>query len=179
MPFPSTSIEGHEQWVELRAVVQPSGSKYYFLHENRCRGIVATLPYRILEDNSIEIGLISEITPCWREDPVVCSITGGIDHGDTAPLTSVKELFEETGLLAPVESLIPLGSCFSSKAVDTVYTLFAVDVTRVEKIKQTEIRIEFNFIPLERRFYANIEDPIVHVLINRLLDKLSVVNKLK
>src|SRR5574343_546288 len=136
MAFPEVSIEGHEEWVELRAMIQPSGNKYFYMHEVRCNGIVAVLPYRVLKNGDIEGLFIAEITPCWGETPVICSLTGGIDKGSTAPLTAIKELEEEVGIVAPIESLIPLGSCYGTKSVETVYTLFAVDVTRLETTKE-------------------------------------------
>nr|WP_062338269.1 NUDIX hydrolase [Herbidospora sakaeratensis] len=114
----------HENpWVSLMDV-----GGYVYSHETRCQGrIVAVLPYRETPGGR-EFLVRSEITPCWGPDPVLSAVTGGYEGGDIAD-DAVRELEEETGYLVRTADLVPLGESYASKSADTVYTLYAVDVS--------------------------------------------------
>jgi 8-oxo-dGTP pyrophosphatase MutT (NUDIX family) len=172
MESPKVSIEGHEKWIEIRATENSKGNKYFFLHEVRCNGIVAVLPFRITEGSKTEVLAIKEITPCWEMEPVFCSLTGGIDNGSTAPSAAIKEIEEELGIIAPVESLISLGTCYGTKSTDTIYELFAIDITRLHPTKEPEHGIQSEFFPFITRYFAFIKDPIFHTMASRLSDTL-------
>ncbi|GAB1822749.1 NUDIX domain-containing protein [Herbidospora sp. RD11066] len=101
---------------------------YVYSHETRCQGrIVAVLPYRETPGGR-EFLVRSEITPCWGPEPVLSAVTGGYEGGRIAD-DAVRELEEETGYAVSEADLIPLGESYASKSADTVYTLYAVDVT--------------------------------------------------
>jgi len=118
-------------WLAVKEVVEPDkGVKgYSFLHEKRCGGkIVVLMPYKIDKDNSVWYLLRKEVTPCWGMDQVVSSITGGVEHDDVLN-TAINELKEEAGYICTPDELIPLGTTYGTKSTDTVYSLFAIDVT--------------------------------------------------
>ncbi len=85
------------EWVELRRMKDPENGVhgYDYLHESRCRGIVAILPVRSGENP--DVLMRREVTPCWGMTEALSSITGGIDHGNTPLQTCVHELAEEAG----------------------------------------------------------------------------------
>jgi 8-oxo-dGTP pyrophosphatase MutT (NUDIX family) len=120
------------QWVSLRRVIdeEHGASGYDYLHEDRCNGhIVSILPYR-LESRGREVLLRREITPCWSMTiPMISSITGGVDDGEDPIAAAVRELEEEAGYAAGIREMLPLGTTFGPKSADTVYHLFAVDLT--------------------------------------------------
>jgi len=171
----STNIDGHEKWIEIRAKLNSKGDKYFFLHENRCDGVVAVIPYKVGRNGEIIVFYIKERTPCWGDEPVSCSLTGGNDIGHKPEETALKELWEETGIKAPTESLISLGECYGTKCIDTVYSLYAIDVTRLEATNQPERGISVHFAPLENSKLQHIKDPIFHVLYNRLQHTASTI----
>lgn len=118
------------EWLSLKAVREPEQNVhgYIYSHEARCQGrIVVVLPYRYMNDR-IQFLTRSEVTPCWAMTPEVSAVTGGYEGGDIAD-DAVKELQEETGYTATVAELISLGTCYASKSSDTVYSIFAVDLT--------------------------------------------------
>lgn len=117
-------------WVSLLTVRKPAAgvNGYVYSHETRCRGrIVAVLPY-VDTPQGRGFLLKSEVTPCWSFEPVVSALTGGYEGGDIAD-DAVRELYEEAGFDVARDELIPLGESYASKSADTVYSLFAVDVT--------------------------------------------------
>lgn len=123
----------HNDWLSLKEVVAPEEDiqGYVFSHETRCNGkIVVVLPFRKNGDN-FEYGLRKEVTPSWSLDPEISALTGGFENDieDTA----IMELEEEAGFKAEKRELIDLGESYASKSSDTVYSLFAVDVTGKEE----------------------------------------------
>lgn len=56
------------------------------------------------------------------------ALTGSYEGGDPRK-TAVMELKEEAGFDAVIDELIPLGTCFGSKSSDTIYYLYAIDVS--------------------------------------------------
>lgn len=116
-------------WLSLKKMYGPTG-EYVFSHEERCNGkIVAILPYKNTEEGQMYLAR-SEFTPPWSSEiNFMSSITGGVDAGENPPEAACRELREETGYSVPVETLVPLGTCHGAKSSDTVYYLFAVDVT--------------------------------------------------
>lgn len=131
----SDVISYHEnKWLSLRAIPKGDGDQdYVFSHETRCQGkIVLVLPYRYDIFGDVEFLIRSEITPCWSSEYVNSGITGGYEGGDITD-DAVRELLEEGGYSISKESLIPLGTCFASKSADTVYYLFAVNLTGYEQ----------------------------------------------
>ncbi len=117
------------EWVSLREK-DLNGQKYHYLHEDRSEGrIVAILPYRRIGKDVWEYGVRVETISCWSPVPQQCSLTGGVDKGDGVVETAVKELREESGYEVLPKDLKFLGVCMGTKSTDTVYFLFAVDLT--------------------------------------------------
>ena len=113
------------KWLELKSIDTDNYS-YVFSHEVRCGGkIVSILPFRRKNDG-YEYLLRSEITPCWGEDPVISTITGGVENNNIFK-TALLELEEETGYV--VDSLLDLGNIYISKSADTLAYLFSVDLS--------------------------------------------------
>jgi 8-oxo-dGTP pyrophosphatase MutT (NUDIX family) len=112
-------------WLSLCMVTSPV--PYVYSHETRCNGrILAVLPFRDGPDR--EYLVRSEVTPCWGPDPELSSVTGGWQGGDIED-DVVREVLEETGYTITREDLIPLGESRASKSSDTLYSLFAVNLT--------------------------------------------------
>ena len=120
------------EWLSLKNLSYPEKDVggYVYSHETRCDGkIVSILPFKY-EEGMIQYLLRSEVTPCWEVDKeVVSSITGGFEEKWGIEGTTVHELKEEGGYTIKKEELISLGTCRGSKSSDTIYHLFAVDLT--------------------------------------------------
>ena len=121
----------HEnEWLSLKQVVDPENGVggYVYSHETRCKGrIIAVLPYRFRAEG-IEYLLRREITPCWGMDHNYSALTGGVE--ESGPLaTAIAELNEEAGYHANPPEMISLGISFGTKSTDTIYHLYAVDVS--------------------------------------------------
>lgn len=162
------------EWVSLRKVVAPDLgiSGYVYSHETRCGGrIVAVLPFRITPAG-LQVMVKCEVTPCWSVDePIPSALTGGWEGGDPAE-DAVRELWEEAGYEATTDELLRLGSCRGTKSTDTVYDLYAVDVTR--KVQQeapgdgTRLESEAETRWLDDDDVNIISDPVVALVYLRL-----------
>jgi 8-oxo-dGTP pyrophosphatase MutT (NUDIX family) len=133
----------HEgEWVSLREVVAPDMgiNGYQYLHETRCNGsIVVVLPYRKTWGAPVQYLLRSEVTPCWDvSNQSLSGLTGGVDEGHTPLQTAKIELLEEAGYEAEEEDFITLGTCRGTKSTDTIYHIFAIDLSEVEKTGEAE-----------------------------------------
>lgn len=121
------------RWLEMREIKDADTHEgYTYIHENRCNGhIVSLLPFRRTDDG-YEYLLRREITPCWGKDPLVSSITGGVE--ECGIITSAAhELEEEGGYHMDTWELIDLGTIFGTKCSDTIYHLWSADLTDKEK----------------------------------------------
>lgn len=130
MAEPRGKLVHHTSRVSLYGVPDPHADDgvCVYSHETRCQGrIMAILPW---QDNKGGRRYLAktEITPSWGPGPQVGAITGGWEGGDIAD-DAVRELAEETGYEAGKGELVNLGECYAGKSADTVYSLFAVDLT--------------------------------------------------
>ena len=170
-----------DPWVELRRVKDPERGieGYVYSREVRCMGVIVTiLPYRYVGPGQMEVMLRAEVTPCWDVlIPQISSITGGYetDRGDVAD-TALLELREEAGFEVEKPAMIPLGTCRGTKSTDTMYCLFAADLTSRERGAA-----EGDGSVLESQAYCfwtpQIDmavDPLVYVLYYRLCRYLRV-----
>jgi len=123
------------KWLSLKKLYGPTG-EYVISHEERCAGkIVAVLPY-VPDSVGRESYVIvrNEFTPPWSQSELqMSSITGGVDEGEEPVVAAARELFEETGMKAPVSELVSLGTVRGTKSSDTMYYLFTVDVSKYLK----------------------------------------------
>ena len=127
------------KWIDLMEMrdVDNGVQGYVYTHSKWTNGkAIAILPYRELRENEYEYLLRHEVTPCWGLDPVVSSITGGMDKFGESPIEcAVRELEEEAGYR--VESYYTrwhaLGKIRMGKSSTTVMTLFGVDLTGLEQ----------------------------------------------
>jgi len=131
-------VLSENEWVDLREMRVPKMgiNGYVYAHEAHGHGHgVAILPFR-RNPTTAEISCLLrvEVVPCWGLDPTNCAITGSWDHeGEDFAQTAVRELKEEAGYEVTVDKLIPLGTCRGTKALDTLYYLYGVDVTDMEQ----------------------------------------------
>lgn len=166
-----------DKWCQLRRVIDDKIQGYTFLHEIRCDGeIISILPYRIVDDD-IEFLLRKEATPCWElANPVLSSITGGIDSGSTPQKTAVKELEEETGYCVYQSDLIHLGKCYGTKSVSTTYHLFSVNLTGKEQTAplyvETELEESSTCEWVKYEELLTVKDPFVYVCYAKLMNHL-------
>jgi 8-oxo-dGTP pyrophosphatase MutT (NUDIX family) len=135
-----TKLVAETPWLSLYHLTDEERKiSYVYSHESRCNGqIVSILPFRVLEDGSKEYLVRQEVTPCWGWQPVISSVTGGVDPGNTPDETVVHEMIEETGYEVTQDEIIKLGTCFGTKSSDTVYFLYAVDLTGKEKAQEPQ-----------------------------------------
>lgn len=166
-----------DKWLQLRSIKNEDKRilGYTYSHEVRCDGnIVAILPYRI-KDGIVEILFRFEATPCWEMDiNVMSSLTGGVDPGDSIEKTVIKELKEESGYVINKNELIELGTSFGIKSSDTIYHLFAVDLTDRERDQELEVENDLEeqsyceWLPIDDALYE-CRDPFVAQMYTRLV----------
>lgn len=141
-------------WVALRRISHPKYGDYDFLHEVACDGLkVVVLPFRAVSispcehcDNGgdprechvshfvVQLLMRDELTPCWNiEHRELSSITGGWESGDDnmCQATAIRELSEEGGYCITKDQLMFLGTAYGTKSTDTLYYIYAVDLTDV------------------------------------------------
>lgn len=152
----------------------PNG-EYVYSHENRCDGnIVAVLPYRREGRDAWSYGVRKEVTPSWGLKPEFSSVTGGVDKGESPEEMAVKELKEETGYICETKDLKSLGTCRGTKSTDTLYHLFAVDVTDLKMGEKTgdgsvyDTEAEFEMMTDTAELRKKIVDPIWFTMVMRL-----------
>jgi 8-oxo-dGTP diphosphatase len=152
------------------AVIERDG--YIFSREVRCNGvIVSLLPFRT-SPNGMEFLARLEVCPAHGPDLELCSITGGLEPGESIEEAAQQELWEEAGYQVDVDDLIGLGQVRPSKSADTVVHLFAVDVTgRLQSTPQGdgsrfEINASVEWVDYEQGI--QIADPLFVTAIARL-----------
>jgi 8-oxo-dGTP pyrophosphatase MutT (NUDIX family) len=185
-PNESTEILKSTDFLSLRKVVSPEKgvNGYYYSHEDRCNGhIVSILPFRFISDDvyckpsnekEIEFLLRHEITPCWNiNQHTISSITGGVDKGNTVEETVIIEMKEETGYIVHPINLIDLGVTYGIKSSDTIYHLYAVDLSGMTKGEVTTdgSSLEQNAFCEWKFEVSEAVDPMVYTSFYRLMDK--------
>ncbi|WP_435233342.1 hypothetical protein [Micromonospora aurantiaca (nom. illeg.)] len=164
----------HENpWLSLQTVRAPERgiNGYVFSHEARCQGrIVAVLPYADTPTGRRYL-VRCEVTPCWSLDPQLSAITGGYEGGDIED-DAVREVLEEAGYDIARDDLISLGQSYASKSADTVYSLFAVNVTGKEQGEASgdgsRLEAEGSTTWLHFAEVCRVRDPQVSVMVMRL-----------
>jgi 8-oxo-dGTP pyrophosphatase MutT (NUDIX family) len=162
------------EWLSLMRMETPNG-EYIYSHENRCNGnIVAILPYRRAGRDAWEFGVRKEVTPAWGLEAQFSSVTGGVDEGKDPKEMAVIELKEETGYICEAKDLESLGTCRGTKSVDTLYHLFAVDVTDLKKGEKSgdgsvyDTEAGFEMMVGKHELYKKVVDPIWFTMVMRL-----------
>jgi ADP-ribose pyrophosphatase YjhB (NUDIX family) len=167
------------QWLSLKKIVAPERgiNGYYYSHEERCNGcIIAVLPWRRANDGHIEYMVKCEVTPCWSLSPVRSALTGGWEGGPPVE-DAQRELEEESGYTVSIGQFIALGESYASKSADTRYRLYAVDLTGVvgkpHKGDGSVLEASATCDWLSEEELVTVEDPQVHVMLNRLKARLK------
>ncbi|WP_431881699.1 hypothetical protein [Micromonospora chalcea] len=162
------------EWLSLRSVVEPERgiSGYVYSHELRCQGrIVAVLPFADDVEGRRRYLVRKEVTPCWSLEPQLSAITGVYEGGDIAD-DAVREVLEEAGYAIKRDDLLPLGESYASKSSDTVYTLFAVNVTDMPQGDAvgdgSRLEAEGTTVWLDQAQAAQVLDPQVSTMVLRL-----------
>lgn len=165
------------KWISLKKIVSDEHHDYIFSHETSCNGKkVAILPFKE-ENDHIWYLVRDEVTPCWRGDKkVISSITGGVDEDDIRDVV-IKEMQEEAGYSIQRKDLMYLGQCFGTKSCDTVYHLYAVNLTgKLKTIVTTNDPLEAKAgCRWTMNAVEQAEDPLVYVLFIKLLNYLMSV----
>lgn len=144
-------------WLQLKNMVSPEHNLtgYEFICEpSRSGNTVVVIPFRRIStttngiipnalnsshDNTLQYLCRVEGVPCWGiTNPMICSLTGGVDKGDTITDTVIKELREESGYDINKNKLIDLGSVFGIKSSDGIFHLYTCDLTDIEKAQRAE-----------------------------------------
>jgi 8-oxo-dGTP pyrophosphatase MutT (NUDIX family) len=121
----------HNKWLSLCEVDCGNGESYVYAHETRCDGkIVSVLPFRYT-DVGVEFLLRYEVCPCFGPEHILVTVTGGVEE-DNPLKTAVRELREETGYDVDESEMIALGTVIGAKSIDSIYYLYAVDLTDKE-----------------------------------------------
>ena len=139
------------EWLSL----YQTAKGYVYSHETRCDGqIVLVLPYQRVGKDAWKFLVRLEQLP-WQ-NRLVCGITGGCEGN---PIEDAqRELLEEAGYDAPLESFINLGTTRASKSADTVYHLFAVDVAGLTPTKPQGDGNPGDLAPMEWRYRVDDDD---------------------
>lgn len=166
---------GGNKWLSLMSASIPDlGIKdYTYMHHNIANGkTVAVLPFR-QGDDGYEFLLIEEMRPIFSAEKIVSSLTG-IDDEETPEDTAIKEIKEEAGFIVDKESLISLGLSLESKASDTIYHIYAVDVTGLEQIEPSKdgshLEQFANYIWTDDPVEIS-DDPLVGMMFARVISK--------
>ena len=142
----------HEtKWLKLINLKDPSQGVHGYVctHAAWTDGkAVAVLPFRVIVGRISETGelgtwheylLRQEVTPCWGMDPVLSSITGGMDKADEPAIEcAARELHEEGGYIVPAsrdDLWYDLGTRRMGKASTTLMHMFAVDLTAETRVE--------------------------------------------
>lgn len=159
-------------WVSLL-----SRDGYVFSHESRCNGnIVAVLPYIAspTPGQFSHVGVRREVTPAWGDDSAFSALTGGCDKPGVSPREIARiELHEEGGWWVEAERFEFLGRCRGTKSTDTIYHLYAVDVTAADRGEAagdgTKHDAEGEVIMMTPpEVFAHAVDPIVFTMVGAL-----------
>jgi 8-oxo-dGTP pyrophosphatase MutT (NUDIX family) len=175
------------EWLSLKKMVDPDNgiNGCVYSHEERCNGnIIAILPFRTIdvkEHNVSELEFLvrREVCPCWdRLRQITCSITGGLEKGQTPIQCALNELWEEAGYKVEEKDMIFVGNCFASKSSDTKYHLYIVNLT--DKEKEGKAEGDGSSLEAKAECYwsdlSNIQDiwdPIVSTMFARFMRVLS------
>lgn len=189
-------------WLNLHQVVAPEYGVhgYVYAHEVRCGGNIAIiLPFRVVTDAGtchdaentscdcdggpeahFEVLLRHEVVPCWNiAEKLPVSISGCYSSDDGEIInTAVRELCEESGYGVDKNRLTPLGTCCGVKSSDTIYHLYAVDLTDVERDAEcgdgdgSELERDASCEWVHENEIIHSPDPLVHVARNRLMSML-------
>lgn len=170
-------------WAELHLMrFKDKGTHgYVYLHDSCCDGVkVVVLPYR-KNGEEIEYMLRSEVTPCWHPtEQKISSITGGYEKSkhDDVIHTAIEELEEEAGYVAERGEIISLGQTYGQKASDTIYHIFAVDVTGKEQVDAkgdgSELEAQAHCYWTDENEIDKAVDPFVYVAHRKLQKYLNV-----
>lgn len=152
------------------AIINRDG--YTFVREVRADGmIVSVVPFRDHDGNRNYLARL-EICPAHGDDLERCSITGGMEKGDTPDRRAAEETWEEAGFRVREEALMPLGIVRPTKSSDTTVYLFAVNVTdmqqAVAKGDGTKWEIGASSEWLSYADAATVQDPLFATAILRL-----------
>lgn len=156
------------KWLSLKRKQTPTGP-YIYSHETRCNGnIVAVILYKRMGRDAWEYGVRKEITPAWSDAPVLSSLTGGVDEGDTPIQAAIKEIKEEAGYTCEEKDLKSLGTCRGTKSCDTVYHLYALDVDGFKKGKETGDDPGDIVWIYDYKDIRSVQCPIFYAMLNRV-----------
>ena len=115
--------EDRREYAELRRV-----GLYYYAHFGYGRA-VAILPFR---HTAADLELLArlEVRPSHGAGMELGAITGRYDNPAISLLAcAVKEVSEEAGYIVDPDTVIDLGETWDSKVTDSIYHLFAVDIS--------------------------------------------------
>ncbi|MBS1722447.1 MAG: NUDIX domain-containing protein [Armatimonadetes bacterium] len=169
------------EWLSLKEMRDPDRgvNGYVFAHETRCKGqVVLVLPFRP-NAGGVEVLLRREVTPCWGMEPCLSGITGGVEDDDPAE-DAVRELSEEAGYTVERADLLYLGTVRGSKAMDTVYHLYAVNLDGKEQGEAKGDGSALDNAPVEwHDTAANADDAVAVTAFARLVHALEHWKKSK
>jgi len=163
-----------DEWIELR---QTEGG-YTYMHEKRSDGKLVAIFVYTKKDDYIDkiLGRFEEVPP--HDDGItLVSITGGVEKGQETIDTAIMELKEEAGITAKANDLAYLGDVKPSKGADTVFSLYAIDMTGKEDTMEDpkgdgsegEKNAYVEWIDVVEMI--NAKDPLLHTMFMRLTNR--------
>jgi hypothetical protein len=185
-----------DKWLSLRTVKYGDSPPITYMHEDRCNGeIISILPYRVSTEKNIlassvrgimaydikkEFLIREETIYSWhygdkeKHDLLIRgTVTGGVEDDD--PVTTViHEMLEETGYVVRHHQLEKLGTSRASKASDTLYHIYAVDLTNIEKVAKptgdgsAHEKLSRSVWVKESEILMKMQDPMFYVAYTRM-----------
>jgi hypothetical protein len=157
----------YNEWLSLKKLTNGKRKPYIFSHETRCEGrVISILPYKIKNDK-LQFLLRNEITPCWSQESILCSITGGYEGGDPRE-TAMLELKEEAGYVIELENIINLDTCFGTKSSDSIYHLYSINLTNYKQQQHIVDKSKAYSAWFDESIISSIKDPFAAVIYLRL-----------
>lgn len=158
-------------FLQMRVRTFPdSPGEYEYVHESRCDGdLVAVLPFEVEDGRASRFLLRVERCHGWGDYQAPCAFTGGVES-DRPVEDAVRELREESGYRVDESEMVDLGACRGTKATDSTYHLYAVDVTDLERGEpEPDGRDEARGDITWTRDVTESEDPHLHTMWARLV----------
>lgn len=134
---------------------------------------IAILPYNSETGKYL---IRKELCPPWSKEKLIYTCITGLRDKENEPIqeTASRELFEEAGYSINSNNIRFLGKCYISKASDSMIYLFTCDLSQIKKQKNPtdgtySETVSKNAWASKAFIIQYINDPLVHIMLNRVI----------